>query len=162
MQSFLLKQPGYDTSKLTYQQFRDLFRQSVREYDSVIGTSDADLSAFRRSGGKLLTFVGTSDQLIPPGGTLKYREQVERTTAHVNDFYRLFLAPGVDHCAGGGGAAPTNQLGALVDWVERGKAPATLAAAAPDGSTRNLGAYPQVSRYVHGDPKVASSYRCTR
>ncbi|MEU7482121.1 tannase/feruloyl esterase family alpha/beta hydrolase [Lentzea sp. NPDC042327] len=162
VQSFLLKQPGSDTSKLTYQQYRDLFRQSVREYDAVIGTSDPDLSAFRRAGGKLLTLVGTNDQLIPPGGTLAYREQVERTTARVDDFYRLFLAPGVDHCAGGPGAAPTNQLGALVDWVEHGKAPATLAATAPDGATRDLCPYPRVSRYVHGDPKAASSYRCTR
>ncbi|WP_053732587.1 tannase/feruloyl esterase family alpha/beta hydrolase [Nocardia sp. NRRL S-836] len=162
VRSFLLKQPGFDTSKLTYRQYRDLFRQSVREYDGVIGTANPDLSAFRRSGGKLLTFVGTSDQLIPPGGTLRYREQVRRTTAHVDDFYRLFLAPGVDHCSGGTGAAPTHQLGALVDWVEHGRAPATLAAATPDGSTRNLCPYPQVSRYVHGDPKVASSYRCVR
>lgn len=159
VQSFLLKQPGFDTSKLTYAQFRDLFRQSVREYDGVIGTSDPDLSAFRRSGGRLITFVGTNDQLIPPGGTLKYRDAVERRMGYVNDFYRLFTAPGVDHCLGGTGAQPANALGQLVDWVERGKAPATLTAATAD-STRDLCAYPKTSRYVHGDPKAASSYRC--
>jgi len=165
VQSFLEKQPGFDTSKLTYGQFADLFRQSVREYDNVIGTADPDLSAFRRSGGKLLTFVGADDQLIPPGGTLHYRERVERTmggSQRVNDFYRLFLAPGVEHCGGGAGAQPANALGALVDWVEHGKAPATLAAATLDGkATRDLCAYPKVSRYTgHGDPAVASSYRC--
>lgn len=159
VQSFLLKQPGFDTSKLTYAQFRDLFRQSVREYDGVIGTSDPDLSAFRRSGGRLITFVGTNDQLIPPGGTLKYRDAVERRMGYVNDFYRLFTAPGVDHCLGGTGAQPANALGQLVDWVERGKAPATLTAATAD-STRDLCAYPKTSRYVHGDQKAASSYRC--
>ncbi|MET9629783.1 tannase/feruloyl esterase family alpha/beta hydrolase [Lentzea sp. NPDC006480] len=158
--SFLLKQPGFDTSKLTYQQYRDLFRQSVREFDSVIGTSNPDLTAFRRTGGKLITFIGTNDQLIPPGGTLKYRADVERRMGYVNDFYRLFLAPGVDHCFGGNGAAPVNPLGALVDWVERGKAPAVLAGASADG-TRDLCPLPQVSRYRGGDPKVASSYRCT-
>lgn len=79
----------------------------------------------------------------------------------VNDFYRLFLAPGVAHCGGGAGATPTNALGALVDWVEHGKAPATLPAA-NGGKTRDLCPYPQVSRYRgHGDPAVASSYRCT-
>ncbi|GGN03552.1 tannase [Lentzea pudingi] len=159
VQNFLLKQPGFDTSKLTYAQFRDLFRQSVREYDGVIGTSETNLSAFRRSGGKLITFVGTNDQLIPHGGTLKYRDAVERRMGYVNDFYRLFTAPGVDHCFGGDGAQPTNALGQLVDWVERGKAPATLTAATAD-STRDLCAYPRSSRYVHGDPKAASSYRC--
>ncbi|KJK45095.1 tannase [Lentzea aerocolonigenes] len=157
--SFLLKQPGFDTSKLTYQQYRDLFRQSVREFDSVIGTSNPDLSGFRRSGGKLITFVGTNDQLIPPGGTLKYRADVERRMGHVNDFYRLFLAPGVDHCFGGNGAAPVDPLGALVDWVEHGKAPAVLAGASADG-TRDLCPLPQVSRYRGGDPRSSSSYRC--
>ncbi|MCP2198946.1 tannase/feruloyl esterase family alpha/beta hydrolase [Lentzea flava] len=159
VQSFLLKQPGFDTSKLTYQQYRDLFRQSVREYDDVIGTSNPDLSAFRRSGGRLITFVGSNDQLIPPGGTLKYREDVERRMGYVNNFYRLFLAPGVDHCSGGNGAAPVNPLGALVDWVERGKAPAVLAGASAD-ATRDLCPLPQYSRYRGGDPKLASSYRC--
>ncbi|NGY60447.1 tannase/feruloyl esterase family alpha/beta hydrolase [Lentzea sp. NEAU-D13] len=161
VQNFLLKQPGFDTSKLTYQQYRDLFRQSVREFDDVIGTSNPDLSAFRRSGGKLITFVGTNDQLIPPGGTLGYRDQVERRMGYVNDFYRLFTAPGVDHCFGGDGPQPTNPLGALVDWVEKGKAPTTLAAATAD-TQRNLCPYPQFSRYTHGDPKAASSYRCVR
>lgn len=166
VQTFLEKQPGFDTSKITYQQFTDLFRQSVKEFDGIIGTSDPNLSEFRRAGGKLVTFVGTSDQLIPPGGTLQYRDQVEQRMGgadRVNDFYRLFLAPGVEHCGGGAGAQPTNPLGALVDWVEHGKAPATLAAATTNGSaTRNLCPYPQVSRYTgHGDPAVASSYTCT-
>lgn len=159
VQSFLVKQPGFDTSKLTYAQYRDLFRQSVSEFDGVIGTSDPDLSAFRRAGGKLITFVGTNDQLIPPGGTLRYRDQVERRMGYVNDFYRLFTAPGVDHCLGGDGPQPTNALGQLVDWVERGKAPATLTAATA-GSTRNLCPYPRTSRYFHGDPESASSYFC--
>ncbi|MFD9700803.1 tannase/feruloyl esterase family alpha/beta hydrolase [Lentzea sp. NPDC059081] len=161
VRSFLLKQPGFDTSTLTYDRFRALFRQSVREFGDVIGTADPDLSGFRRSGGKLITFVGTNDQLIPPGGTLAYRDRVERTTARVDDFYRLFTAPGVDHCFGGPGAQPTNALGQLVDWVERGKAPATLTAATAD-STRDLCLYPQISRYVHGDPRKAASYRCAR
>ncbi|MEU7532189.1 tannase/feruloyl esterase family alpha/beta hydrolase [Saccharothrix sp. NPDC042600] len=167
VRTFLAKQPGFDTASTTYEQYAVLFRQSVREYDRIIGTSDPDLSGFRRAGGKLITFVGSDDQLIPPGGTLAYRERVERLMGgadRVNGFYRLFLAPGVEHCGGGGGAAPTNALGALVDWVERGKAPATLAAASADGTrTRDLCAHPRVSRYTgHGDPANAANYRCTR
>lgn len=167
VQTFLAKQPGFDTSTITYRQFTDLFHQSVREYDGIIGTSDPDLRGFRRAGGKLITFVGTADQLIPPGGTLAYRDRVERRMGgadRVNDFYRLFLAPGVEHCGGGAGPVPTNPLGALVDWVEHGRAPATLPAATLDGSrTRDLCPYPKVSRYRgQGDSAVASSYRCTR
>ncbi|NUT50404.1 MAG: tannase/feruloyl esterase family alpha/beta hydrolase [Saccharothrix sp.] len=165
VRTFLAKDPAFDTTTITYERFAELFAQSVREYDEVIGTSDPDLSRFRRAGGKLITFVGADDQLIPPGGTLAYRDRVERRmggASRVNDFYRLFLAPGVEHCGGGKGAVPTNALGALVDWVEHGKAPATLPAATADGGrTRDLCAYPRVSRYRgHGDPAVASSYHC--
>ncbi|GAA4528965.1 tannase/feruloyl esterase family alpha/beta hydrolase [Amycolatopsis samaneae] len=162
VQSFLAKRPDFDTATITYPRFTDLFRQSVREYDRVIGTADPDLSAFRRAGGKLLTYVGTADQLIPPGGTLGYRDRVERRMGGVDDFYRLFLAPGVEHCGGGAGPQPRDALGALVKWVEHGHAPATLAAVTADGSaSRDLCPYPRVSRYLgHGDPAAASSYRC--
>ena len=48
---------------------------------------------------------------------------------------RLFLAPGVGHCAGGPGpAADRAVLDALVAWVEDGKAPETLTAVRRDQS----------------------------
>lgn len=44
----------------------------------------------------------------------------------VHDFYRLFLAAGVEHCSGGSGGHPSTVLDALVGWVENGTAPDTL------------------------------------
>ncbi|MFI6063347.1 DUF6351 family protein [Streptomyces sp. NPDC051286] len=163
--SWLKKQPSFDVSTITYSQFTELFRQSQAEYDEVIGTDDPDLSAFRKSGGKLLTWHGQQDQLIPTQGTVSYREQVERKmggTKRVDDFYRLFLAPGTAHCGLNG---QTDDLGALRAWVEHGKAPRTLTAKLTNSSgeqvTRDLCAYPQVSRYTgHGDPAAAGSFRC--
>ncbi|MFC0431777.1 tannase/feruloyl esterase family alpha/beta hydrolase [Kutzneria buriramensis] len=165
VQNFLLRQPALDVTKITYAQFDALFRQSVAQYDNIIGTADPDLSRFRAAGGKLLTTVGTADQLIPTSGLFDYRRQVDRLfggTQRVDDFYRLFVVPGGFHCVGGAGATPTDPLKALVDWVEHGKAPATLPAANADGSvTRDLCRFPKVSRYLgHGDPAAASSYRC--
>jgi hypothetical protein len=165
VQTFLLHQASLDVSKITYAQFAALFRQSVAQYDSVIGTADPDLSRFRAAGGKLLTTVGTADQLIPTNGLFDYRRQVDRLfggTQRVDNFYRVFVVPGGFHCVGGAGATPTDPLKAVVDWVEHGKAPATLPAANPAGTvTRDLCRYPKVSRYVgHGDPSAASSYRC--
>ena len=56
---------------------------------------------------------------------------------------------------------PSDPLGALVRWVEQGTAPATLPAVSATGRTRDLCPYPRVSRYTgHGDPAIASSYRC--
>lgn len=165
---WLKKDPSFDLSKITYRQFTQLFEQSRAEYDKVIGTDDPDLSGFRTSGGKLLTWHGQADQFIPAQGTVAYREQVERTmggSQRVDDFYRLFLAPGTDHCGLNGTDGSTDGLAALTAWVEHGKAPKTLPATLVNASgqsvTRDLCGYPEVSRYKgHGDPDLASSFRC--
>ncbi|MEV6375161.1 tannase/feruloyl esterase family alpha/beta hydrolase [Micromonospora musae] len=168
-QYFVTRDPSFDTTKLTYRSFAQLFRASQRQFNDVIGTDEANLRAFAKAGGKLLSWHGQTDELIPTQGTVDYRERVNRLLGgdrKVDDFYRLFLLPGVNHCGGGPGAYPVDDLGALVDWVEKGEAPATLAAATTgaDGATvtRNVCRYPQVTRYLgHGDPDSAASYRCT-
>ncbi|QNP75469.1 tannase/feruloyl esterase family alpha/beta hydrolase [Streptomyces roseirectus] len=165
---WLKKDPSFDVSTITYSQFTELFRQSRAEYDEIIGTDDPDLSAFRDLGGKLLTWHGQTDQFIPTQGTVTYRRQVEREmggTEKVDDFYRLFLAPDTDHCGLNGADGSADGLAALAAWVERGEAPRTLPATLVDSAgehaDRNLCGYPRVSRYRgHGDPALASSFRC--
>ncbi|WNI26649.1 tannase/feruloyl esterase family alpha/beta hydrolase [Streptomyces sp. ITFR-16] len=165
--TFVKKQPSFDTSTLTSGQFTRLFRQSQAEFGSVIGSDDPDLSGFRDSGGKLLTWHGQADQLIPTQGTVDYRERVERQMGgshRVDDFYRLFLAPGTAHC---GLSGRTDDLGALRAWVEQGRAPGTLTAALTDASggtvTRELCRYPLVSRYAgDGAPATAEAFDCVR
>jgi hypothetical protein len=49
-------------------------------------------------------------------------------TDAIDDFYRLFLTPGINHCGGGYGPVPTNALDKLVARVEHGTMPDTLAA----------------------------------
>jgi hypothetical protein len=160
---FLLKDPDFDTTTLTYAEWYALFAQSQREYGEIIDTSDPNLTAFRAAGGKMLTWHGEADEVIFPAGTTDYWRRVDAATpGHTADFYRLFMAPGVGHCFGGTAPLPTDPLAAVVDWVENGKAPETLPAANAT-STRNLCQYPLVSRYNGtGDPKEASSYRCAR
>lgn len=81
------------------------------------------------------------------------------------EFIRLFLAPGIGHCAGGPGPMPSGQLDALVSWVENGKAPAALPAArqTPSGPrSRILCPYPQVPRYRgRGSTDDAASFTCS-
>ena len=167
VQYFLEENPDFDVSTITYRDFERLFTLSQRKYNRIIGTDDPDLSAFRASGGKMITWHGTDDSLIPYQGTVDYRDRVDRAmggTSKVDRFYRVFLAPGVDHCFGGPGPFPVDPMGALVDWVEKGKAPDTLSAVTPDGTaTRNLCRYPLTARYDgHGDPNSAASYTCRR
>ncbi|MYW62506.1 tannase/feruloyl esterase family alpha/beta hydrolase [Streptomyces sp. SID8379] len=168
VQLFLRKNPDFDLTKITYSDFTKLFRQSQAEYDKVIGTDDPDLSDFRKSGGKLLTWHGAADQFIPTQGTVEYHKQVEREmggSKRVDDFYRLFLAPGTNHCGLNGTDGSADGLSALTAWVEHGTAPATLPAtlinAKGEKVDRDLCAYPEVSRYKgHGDPALAASFRC--
>ncbi|ROS75504.1 tannase/feruloyl esterase family alpha/beta hydrolase [Cellulomonas sp. PhB143] len=149
VQDFVARDRSLDLSTVTYAQYTRLFAQSVLFYHGIIGSDQSDLSDFRRSGGKLLSWHGLADQLVPVGGTIRYYDQVaDRSRGPVDDYYRLFLAPGAAHCASGAGPAPTDPLGALVRWVERGDAPATLAAdtTREDGTPvhRDLCPYPAV------------------
>jgi feruloyl esterase len=94
--------------------------------------------------------------------------------AKAQQFVRLFLAPGVQHCGGGAGAhtfgqggAPqgdpaSNMAAALVRWVEQGTAPERIVATRP-GRTRPLCAYPQVARYRGaGSTDDAANFDCAR
>jgi hypothetical protein len=167
---FVTKNPAFDSTTLTYAKFAQIFRSSQRQFNQVIGTDDPDLSGFARAGGKLLSWHGQTDELVPTQGTVDYRERVNRAlggNARVDSFYRLFLLPGVNHCLGGTGPYPVDDLGTLVAWVEKGQAPDTLAAAVTGTAgvkvTRNVCRYPMVARYRgHGDPASAANYRCVQ
>ncbi len=100
-QYFVTKDPSFNPRTLTYASFKKLFNSATKQFDSIIGDNTPNLTTFAKSGGKLLTWQGQSDQLIPTQGTVYYREKVNAVyggNAKVDNFYRLFLLPGVDHC----------------------------------------------------------------
>jgi hypothetical protein len=79
--------------------------------------------------------------------------------------YRLFLAPGMGHCAGGNGPNQFDALKALDAWVETGKPPdSIIATRMKDGvadRTRPLCPYPQVARYKgQGSIDDAANFSC--
>ena len=146
--------------------FWELLHQSRQQYNSIVGTDDPDLSAFKSAGGKIVQWHGLADELIFPNGSSNYYERVLERVAKAQDFYRLFEVSGVDYCFGGSGAFPWTAFDSLVKWVEGGKAPDTLdAATIPVSETetpkhRPLCLYPQVAAYKGGDPDQASSFEC--
>ncbi|ACU75960.1 Tannase [Catenulispora acidiphila DSM 44928] len=172
--NFVEKDPSFSSANLTYAQFDQIFQKARSQYDSVIGTSNPNLTAFRNNGGKLITWQGDSDQLIPTAGTVDYRQRVDALmggTKKVDDFYRVFLAPGVAHCGLQG--VGVDDMTALTTWVEHGKAPAVLHATLPTATTSSTGTtttgtvdrdvcrYPMVSHYSgHGDVTNPASFRC--
>ncbi|KAK9773553.1 hypothetical protein SCAR479_09697 [Seiridium cardinale] len=65
----------------------------------IIGASDSDLREFKPHGGKMLTFHGMSDRYVATESVEACFDAVSSTTEDVNDYYRLFLGPGVYHCS---------------------------------------------------------------
>jgi Tannase and feruloyl esterase len=167
IQYFLKRDPTYDTSNISYSDFDSLFSQGISEFDFVAGSNNPNLTAFRDLGGKLLSWHGLADNLVTSNSTTNYRQRVDTLmggTEAVDSFYRLFFAPGVNHCGAGYGPVPVNELAQLVAWVENGTVPDTLAAqfVNMDGEVVNhdICKYPLVSKYVGGDSKLSGSYIC--
>jgi hypothetical protein len=143
--------------------------QSNLEYGDIYDTNSPDLSAFHQAGGKLISWHGVADQTIPYESSVRYRQAMERKMAGValDDFYRLFLAPGVHHCGSGAGPVPTDPLSDLVEWVEKGRPPSTLYAETKNSNgtlmARNLCLYPSIWQYKgQGDVNIAESWSCTK
>ncbi|KAH8805303.1 Tannase/feruloyl esterase [Xylogone sp. PMI_703] len=161
MTRWVLVNPDFDLTTLTLDTFVQIFNISQMLYQNILGTDNPDLSEFKRAGGKMITWHGLADQIIFPGGTEDYYQRVEALDPDVRDYYRFYYAPGVQHCWGGAGEHPVNPLNAVINWVENGQAPDTLAAASLDGRrTRDLCQYPLVSVYKGGDKTKASSFAC--
>ncbi|HEY1340604.1 MAG TPA: tannase/feruloyl esterase family alpha/beta hydrolase [Bryobacteraceae bacterium] len=151
---FLIQNPQWDWTVLTPALYEQYVDQSIEEFSAVLSTDNPDLAAFRDHGGKLILWHGWSDQLIYPEGTIDYYQRVQKQMGGAEateKFARLFLAPGVAHCAGGPGPQPSGQFDAVVSWVEEGKAPDTLTALRRDSSgavvqSRRLCRWPSVCR----------------
>lgn len=162
-----LQDASYDMSKMTREDYLQAHAMSISRLTELWGNHTMDLTDFSQSGGKLLTWVGLGDEYIPPPGTIRFRENVEKKFGGadvVNEFYRFFLAPGAGHCAGGVGPVPSDPLNALVSWVERGVAPEHLPASTvnPKGVevTRNLCPFPKKLVHTGGDVNKAESFSC--
>jgi len=167
---FLTQDPQFDAGAVTPAAYERLFDQSVEQYAMVIATDNPDLTAFRDRGGKAIVWHGWADQLISAEGTVDYYGRVQQEMGgpkKTSEFIRLFMAPGVGHCGGGAGPAPTETLEALLAWVEDGKAPDTLPAVRRDQTgaatrRRPLCQYPLVAKYKgSGSTDDAANFVCS-
>lgn len=126
-----------------------------------------NLNTFSAHGGKLIFYHGVSDPWFSALDTIDYYERMMKAnggSAAVMSWSRLFLAPGMGHCGGGPSALDTfDMLGEMVEWVEQGKAPASISATgrAFAGQSRPLCPYPQHAHYKgNGNPNDAASFEC--
>jgi feruloyl esterase len=154
-------QPEYDAMTFDF----DRAAAVVSRWSRTADAKQADLSAFRQSGGRLIITYGWADQVLQPMMGVNYYEQVMASNPNAQDFARLFMMPGVAHCVGGVGPDLNDAVTAVIDWVEKGRAPDTLLASKlKDGAvvrTRPLCPYPQVARYKgQGSIDEAANFAC--
>ena len=134
--------------------------------DGVINAIDPDLSRFKARNGKLLMYHGWNDTAIAPENSINYHTSVlKKMGSKQDDWFRLFMVPGMQHCGGGPGPNQFNGMAALERWREAGTPPDVLVASHVTGSTvdmsRPLCPYPQVA--VHkgtGSIHDAASFSC--
>ncbi|KAK8080188.1 hypothetical protein PG997_008006 [Apiospora hydei] len=147
------------------------FVEADRRNPGDVNAVRHDLSAFHARGGKLLTYHGYADGLIPPGASRLLYEETYAANAgsELDDFYRLFFVPGMQHCGGsvydapwffggsGQGTTLTDLAGqdvwplpgfgdgrhdalvALMEWVEKGQAPESIVATKFRNDTVGMG-----------------------
>lgn len=112
---------------------------------TVTPIRDANFEDYRAAGGKIIQYHGRSDVLVPSALSERYyngaAKNMNPVLEEMQDFYRVFMIPGMLHCRRGPGAwnigqtgpiegdltqASHNALLALQQWVEHGQAPDAL------------------------------------
>lgn len=136
------------------------------DWGEKANADDPDLSAFRARDGKLIMTYGWADAILQPLMGVRYYEQaIAENGPDTPEFFRLFMVPGMAHCAGGIGPDRHDAVTAIIDWVEAGRAPESIVASkVVDGEvtrTRPLCPYPQVARYSgSGSIDDAENFEC--
>jgi feruloyl esterase len=133
----------------------------------LVTTMNPDLEAFRSRGGKLIMYHGWNDPLIAPENSVNYYTSVVDRFGRerADQFVRLFMVPGMDHCRGGAGPNTFDVVTALDAWVVSGVAPSRITASRITNGkvdrTRPLCPYPQVAVYTGtGSSDETASFEC--
>lgn len=151
-----------DDLRQSFERREPPFVQSGME---AVNATSTDVSAFVSRGGKLIFFHGMADGIFAPQDTIDYVDALRQKYDRAESFARLYLVPGMAHCAGGPAFDSFDALTAVVNWVEKGEAPADLIAEGNPhspfkGQSRPLCAHPSQATYKGGDVAAASSFRC--
>ena len=149
---------------------------ALKQFDERLGVADVDqperLAQFLGQGKKLILYHGYGDTAISPYRTVWFYEDLAGRLGgydKAQEQVRLFMVPAMLHCFGGDGPNDFDTLGALEDWVEKGKAPNGIVAAKyPDnkpGPTPSrimpLCAFPAQAHYNgSGDVNNAANWNC--
>jgi feruloyl esterase len=161
---FLFHDPNWDYRSIDWDRDLAYAEQKVPH----AAATEKDLTPLKKHGAKMIMYTGWMDPVVPPQDTTTYYEAVAKTMGGIEktrEFFRLFVAPGMGHCAGGPGPNAFDAVTALENWVEKGAAPekmvATHSTAGKVDRSRPLCMYPQVARYKGtGSIDEAANFAC--
>lgn len=157
-------------------------RQQLSQW---LDSTNPDLSAFHKRGGKIIFTIGAIDNIASSGAQLDYYQSLidEMGRDQLDQFARLYVVPNGNHILFGSSyhengkgepievrkiAAANHQqkIDQLIDWVEAGNAPAKTWVVDEEGNIGTdpnvkgylLCSYPNYQKYMGGPVEMAASY----
>ncbi len=145
----------------------DNWKADTKASSELLDATNTDLTHFNVAGGKIIYWSGWTDAAITALGLVDYFEEMQQKNTQAADFSRLFLMPGVHHCAGGPGPDTVDWLTTIQQWVEHNQPPdAVLATKREKGAVvmeRPLCAYLAQAVYTgEGDGTKSAHFSCER
>lgn len=151
------------------------FEARRKQLSEWLDSTNPDLSAFYKRGGKMIVTIGTDDTLASPGAQLDYYQSILDTMGRetVDAFARLFVLPQTGHGLSGRSAAVNgagesvaqfnipnqfNRDELLFAWVERNEPPPKTVVVRAGDRALPLCSYPNYPRYKGGPVESAASY----
>ena len=131
------KNPPADYTLKDFQFTASSFKATTQLHD-LYDSTDPDLGAYAKAGGKLIIWHGLADPHISPLNSIAYYTAMNKVMGEkaVGQFARLYLFPGGYHCAGGEGPFNFDVMSAMMAWVENGTAPFAMVASHQVGGPR--------------------------
>jgi hypothetical protein len=160
-------------------------REQISEW---LDSTDPDLSAFFKNGGKIIITIGAIDNIASCGAQLDYYQSLNDKMGRktIDKFARLYVVPQAGHGLSGksykvnGEGKPVDiknipapngndNMDMIMNWVEKNQAPAKTLVIDPKGKIGEkqegagylLCSYPNFSKYISGPADQVSSYKST-